>query len=129
MYGTFIMIKGLHHIGLYTTNMQKSLAFYTNAFGGVVTASFPMGGTGELIYMVEIAPGAVLELLPSDKKASEENGMWAHIAVLTDDIYTLHEKLLSMGATLKYDIAERDTMFHSFLYGAEGETIELYQMK
>ena len=122
-------ITGLHHIGLYVTDMPKSLSFYVDGLGGTVTRSFPYSKTGETIYMVELCPGAVVELLPKPPTGEASDGRWAHIALSTTDIHALFEKMCSVGATVKYEINEMEHMYNAFLFGPEGETIELMQEK
>ena len=124
-----MLVKGIHHIGLYVKNMEKSVAFYTETLGGKVIDTFPMGNTGKDINMVELTPGNIVELLPLLKDETSTNLPWAHIALLTDDIHALQEKILAGGGTADGEIKEKDSMFHSFFLGPEGESIELYQVK
>jgi len=123
---------GYHHIGLAVQDMDKSLAFYTEGLGGKVVDSFPMGDTGKLIYMVELAPGAVVELLPRGAYGEEQNARWAHIALASNDAKADYDAALQAGATSRTapNTVQRENMTrtNAFVFGLDGEIIEIFQV-
>lgn len=123
--------SGLHHIGLYVTDMKKSLSFYTEGLGGRVTFSFPMGDSGKEIFLVELAHGAVVELLPKGDRFAEENYPWAHIALATDDAVKAYRDALAAGAKSRHEpgrgTANGMEMVNAFVTGPDGEAIEFFQ--
>ena len=125
-------ITGYHHVGLRVSDMERSLKFYTEGLGGKVLESFPMASTGAMIYMVELAPGAVVELLPGGADDAEQNAKWAHICINTDDAEAAYEQALRAGATSRTapNKASRDkfTRINAFVIAPGGELIELYQI-
>ena len=124
--------SGLHHIGLYVRDMEKSLAFYTEGLGGHITLTFPMGDSGKIIALVELAPGAVIELLPKGERFAEENYPWAHIALATCDASRAYYDALQAGAESRHEPGHGATngmeMINAFVTGPDGEVIEFFQM-
>ncbi len=122
---------GFHHIGLYVSDMQRSLKFYTEALGGTITYSFPIGPDRE-IYMVELGPGAVVELIPHETGA--ENQPWAHIALWADDTRASFDRAVAHGATVRSEpregkLGESLEQIGAFVIGPDGEVIEFMQIK
>lgn len=118
------MFKGFHHIGLYVKDSARSLKFYEEGFGGKVTMSF--GPDDHKIYMVELAPGAVVELIPHDT-VEDANSPWAHIALHTDNCKADFDRAVAAGAKVKSEPAEHDWMTNAFVIGPDGESIEFFQ--
>lgn len=123
--------KGFHHIGLYVSDMERSLKFYQEALGGKVTYSFPTG-PDRRIYMVELGPGAVVELIQHE--TGTENQPWAHIALWAEDTRAAFEKALANGATVKSEphdgkLGDDLEMCGAFVYGPDGEVIEFFETK
>ena len=120
------MFKGYHHIGLYVQDMEKSLKFYQEGLGGKITMSF--GPEDHKIYMVELAPGAVVELIPHE--TSGANMPWAHIALWTDEIHAAFDRAVAAGAKIKSAPRDEDgPMNNAFIIGPDDESIEFFQTK
>ena len=128
-----MQLNGYHHIGLMVTDVARSLAFYRDGLGGIVTAQFPMGDTGKTIYLVDVGGGAVVELLPSGTKEPEANARFAHICFATDDCRAAHALALRAGARERS--APNDMVLgsmsvcNSFVLGPDGESMEFFQVK
>ena len=124
------MIKGYHHIGLYVSDTAHSLKFYTEALGGRVTMSF--GPDDHKIYMVELAPGATVELIPH--ATGSENQPWAHIALHTDNAREAFDRAVANGATVKSEprdgnLGGNAPMTNAFVFGPDGESIEFFEVE
>ena len=126
-------LKGYHHIGLFVKDISKSLAFYRDGMGGKVTFSFPMGDSGEIIYLVDIGGGAVVELIPKGYDQAETNARFAHICIATDDCRAAHALALKAGATERSAPNDGNlgtmSMCNSFVLGPDGESVEFFQEK
>lgn len=127
-----MVFTGFHHIGLAVSDMERSLAFYREGLGGKVVDSFPMASTGETIYMVELAPGTVIELLPGGKADAEQSPRWKHIALATDDAQAAFDVLVQAGARVRsaLNTVEREKHIRSnaFVFGPDDEIIEIFQV-
>jgi len=124
-------ITGYHHIGLYTQDAQRSLRFY-EALGGKPVLTFTIGGN-RTITMVEMAPGAVVEIIPAGKEEAEQNARWGHIALATDDCRAAYAAALEAGAKERTPPQEGSlggvmNKINAFVYGPDGEAIEFFQV-
>ena len=125
--------NGFHHIGLYALDLEKSLKFYTEGLGGIVTFSFPMGDSGKTIYLVDLGGNAVVEIIPKGNGEAESNAHWAHIAVTTDDARAAYERALHAGALIRSEpqdvLLGTMAVCNAFVTGPDGEVIEFFQVK
>ncbi|MCL2497985.1 MAG: VOC family protein [Symbiobacteriaceae bacterium] len=126
------MFKGFHHIGLRVADMERSLQFYTDGLGGKLYDTFSSPSTGATINMVELAPGAVVELLPTGDSESESHPRWAHIALHAEDVQAAYDMALQAGATPRTPPRESDLgdrSFHvAFVFGPDQELIEFFKV-
>ena len=127
------MFQGYHHIGLAVPNTARSLSFY-EAIGGREVYRFPIGD--QFAYLVDLGGGAVIEILPFGQGGEEKEARFAHIALNCKDVYAAYDLLLKAGATVKSEIREGALMgeppmpmTNCFLYGPDGEQIELFHVK
>ena len=125
--------NGYHHIGLRVSDLEKSLNFYTEGLGGIITFSFPMGDTGKTIYLVDLGGNSIVELIPRGNGKDEENAHWAHIALATDDTRAAYEIAIKVGATSQNEPADillgTMAVCNAFVTGPDGEVIEFFQVK
>ena len=127
------MFQGYHHIGLAVPDTDRSLAFY-EAIGGKEIYRFPIGPNNA--YLVDLGGGAILEILPFGRGGEEKEARFAHIALNCDDVPAAFELLLKAGATVRSEIREGALMgeppmpmVNAFLFGPDGEQIELFHVK
>ena len=124
--------NGFHHIGLLVTDAEKSRDFYTQGLGGKVIFSFPMSGTDQTIYLVDMGGNAVLEIIPKGTKDEETNARWAHVALCTDDPKAAYEAAIKAGAESRMEPKEvkLGTMeaYLSFVYGPDREVVEFFKV-
>jgi len=125
-------INGYHHIGLFVKDAEKSLEFYKK-MGGEVTFSFPMGGSGDIIYLVDVGGHAVVEIIPRGVEEDESNARFAHIAFETDDAAAAYELALKAGATSRSEpnngALGTMNVCTAFVYGPDKEVIEFFQVR
>ena len=127
-------IEGYHHIGLFTTNAERSLKFYTEGLGGKMTFSFPISGEPDkLIYLVDIGGGAVVEIVPRGEEKAEERARFAHICLLTDDVQAAFDAALKAGAAVRSEPADIQlgtmSATNAFVYGPDGEVVEFFKVR
>ncbi len=95
------MIKGLSHIAIWVTDMDRSLDFYMRLPG--VKEQFRLtkeDGSVWLLYL-KVAPGQFIELFPRADGPYEcaANAGYAHFCLEVDDIQALHKALVDAGLT------------------------------
>ena len=124
-------IDGIHHVGLYVKDGEKSLAFYEK-LGGKVVHSFPMGDSGKTIYLVDLGNNAVVEIIPRGNGEDETNAHWAHLALRTDDARGYYDLALKSGALPHIEPKDVNlgTMAATiaFVLGPDKEIVEFFQV-
>ena len=128
-----MQINGYHHIGLFVTDAELSLKFYTDGLGGKETFSFPFpADASKKIYLVDVGGGAVIEIVPRGEESPEERARWAHVCFLTDDVRAASDKAIAAGAAVRSEPADvkLGTMnaTNAFVYGPDGEVIEFFKV-
>lgn len=120
-------MKGLAHIGIYTSNPKECADFYVEHLG---FHSYHMEQRENfVIYFVE-NQGCIIEFV--EKEGYQGNGALHHIALEVQGIDALAEELSQKGILPKdYTIKKLEPFFASsaknlFFTGPAGETIELF---
>lgn len=104
----------LDHVSLRTSDLARSLAFYTDLLGIPVRARGVLdgGGSEELTDQTKIpfadldlGDGQTLELLQlaTDEDAEPSDRPWPgrmHVSFVTDDVSAAHAALIAAGATV-----------------------------
>jgi catechol 2,3-dioxygenase-like lactoylglutathione lyase family enzyme len=99
-----LKIIGTSHMQLNTSDVEKSRAFYEAAFNGIMLSPV-LNKDNKTIkgYLVQIAPGAVLEIQPprfgksGDVRCEENSSAWKAIAIETDDIEAACRQIEAAG--------------------------------
>lgn len=132
-------IAGLHHIGVYTDDMEASLAFYLDVLGfEKLFVVDDTANSGEIIGMVAKG-GLRIELVkpegPHCGAAQAAMASRNHIALACRDVASCHQKLLERGISCEtgapqfvsgFGIPPTDISI-LFFRGPSGELIELYE--
>ena len=144
------MIVGIHHTALSTSNLDRLIAFYREAFGFEVEFDFPWDESNEafrLTHAVEQTAGRVVMLahgehrlevfeyrlpLPRadiDRRMNADLGI-SHFCVQVRDIEKEIERLRAMGMEFQSELVEQ-TPEISNCYGRDpdGNLIELIEYK
>ena len=124
-------VKAVHHIGVITADMGRSLRFYLGALGGEIVHSFEIpNGT---INMVSLGD-AVVELVPMAAlpAAGAPTAGLAHFALTVDDTRAMYETAIAAGARpgmmtpIELPLGTRKAVI-AYVLGPDSETIEFYQ--
>ncbi len=126
-------VVGLHHIGVFTADMNKSIAFYETI--GFEAYYRNMRPNGTEIAFVR-AGSCIVELIaPKDGAgvAERKEGIVAHIAIAVRDIERLMCRLADQGVAFDAatpgsmpDLFERGSK-NIFFTGPSGERLELFE--
>lgn len=121
--------KGLHHIAMNVTDIERSIGFYRDAFGFTQIRRW---GDATRAAMLDMGDGAILELFERPE-AVRLDGHLVHIALRSADVDADYARALGAGAgeiTAPKDVdipAERPFPVRiAFVKGPDGEPVELF---
>lgn len=128
------MLTGLHHIGVHTADIEKSIAFYEK-LGFETYYRKEMGPT--TIVFTRVGSCVVELIQPGDKDSVAQRGagLVDHIAIAVTDIDATVKDLQAKGIAFDADApSHSDGMFANgmaniFLTGPSGERLELFEEK
>jgi lactoylglutathione lyase len=127
-----MQFNGIHHLGLWVKDSQKSLDFYTK-LGAKTVHSFPMADKDATIHLVDLGNNAVIEIIPRGNGEEEKDAHWAHVAIRTDDSRAAYELAIKAGAASRMEPKDVNlgTMAATiaFVLGPDKEVIEFFQVK
>jgi lactoylglutathione lyase len=117
-------MANLNHIGIYVSDLEKSLKFYDEFFGFNVVHSFTSGEAE--ISMIDIG-GGLLELVQRPgSPTSPPEGNWSHIAIYDPNFDETVAKLENEGIT-KRIITIGDGARLCFFTDPDGHVIEIME--
>ena len=130
------MTKGLFHLFLSSTDVERTIKFYLDSFeGSRVAYQFEIDGNE--MCMLNLGNGIELEILKTDSPfPPEQNSRWGHIAIECSDLQGQFDRMVAAGARVKQPVfndvvlngREGDPKTYcagAFLYGPDDEIIEL----
>jgi lactoylglutathione lyase len=127
-----MQFNGIHHLGLWVKDSQKSLDFYTK-LGAKIVHSFPMADKDATIHLVDLGNNAVIEIIPRGNGEEEKDAHWAHIAFRTDDSRAAYDAAIKAGATSRAEPKDVNlgtvAATIAFVLGPDKEVIELFQVR
>jgi glyoxylase I family protein len=125
------IIKGMgfHHMALYVSDFDKSLAFYQKLGMKVYTA---WGQGDSRIALLDTGDGTMLEVFAKPGQDFAAEGRWQHLALHVENVEDALQKALAAGATLRMPVTVMDldaqprkiTIQIAFVYGPDGEVVE-----
>ena len=129
--------KGIHHVDLAVTEVERSLAFYLELLGPlgwIEDVRYPTyRGTEEVVYLRDEHTGAMLGLRPADGGTHSYYGVGIeHLAFeveTRDDVDAAHERCVNGGASIHFAPEEdRDVpgYYAVFVFDPDGMRIELF---
>jgi glyoxylase I family protein len=129
--------KGIHHVDLAVTDVERSLAFYLGLLaplGWVEEVRYPTyRGTEEVIYLKDPATGAMLGLRPADGGAHRYYDVGIeHLAFEVDsrqEVDAAHERCVASGARIHFPPEEDrdvDDYYALFVFDPDGMRIEIF---
>ena len=123
------MIKGVDHVALVTTDVERAATFYTGVLGLQEMARLETSHSGTLIF---VGVGeTTIELFGGGKvKASGEGNEvgFKHICLLVDDVDAEHARLKARGVAFDMEPATVESGLRiCFLRDPDGNRVELMQ--
>ena len=125
------IIKGMgfHHMALYVSDFDKSLAFYQKLGMKVYTA---WGQGDSRIALLDTGDGSMLEVFAKPGQEFASEGRWQHLALHVENVEDALQKALAAGAAPRMPVTVMDLDAHprkitiqsAFVYGPAGEVVE-----
>ena len=141
------MIKGIEHVGLSVTNLERSIAFYRDVIGFALTRIMecpPEMRLGDVVGL----PGCrariahlqsdmgMLELFeyqdprgrPVPRDRSQADAGFSHLGIASTDVRADYERLHSAGVRFLHEPIEfRPNVWIAYFQGPDGEVCEIRQ--
>ena len=137
--------KGLHHLDLAVTDVERSLAFYLDLLGPLgwgITRRYPTyRGTEEVVYLGAGDPQAAYDpggigIRPADGGAHQYYGVGVeHIAFevdTKDEVEEAYARAVASGATIHFPPEEDcdEPGYHAFfVFDPDGIRVEVFSWK
>ena len=120
------MVKGLSHVCVGVSNVEKSLDFYRDKLGFALAYDF-RGDTGQRIgCCMHLGGGRFLEFFRSDTKPTA-GPAHAHFCLLTDDVEATAATLRSRGLEVTPTKRGSDRSYNIWTADPDGNRIEFQQ--
>jgi len=119
-----IVICHIHHVHLFAADVNKSIEFYTQGFGGDVVADLGMAGVRNVF--IRIGKGRVH--LYDQPPKHPVRGNIHHFGIQTDDLEGLVEHLKAMGVPFQKGISDFGFWKYVMVPAPDDVLIELFQV-
>lgn len=114
----------VHHVHLFASDIEKSLAFYRDAFDGKIVLDENMAGARNVFMRVGTGRIHFYDQAPS----FSGRGSIHHFGIQTDDIHSVMEKLKAMNVPFTKGIADIGTWKYIMVPAPDNVLIELFQI-
>jgi catechol 2,3-dioxygenase-like lactoylglutathione lyase family enzyme len=114
----------LHHTHLFASDLNRSVQFYTDFFGGQVVLDLEMAGARNVF--LRIGQGR-LHFYDQPPK-HPVRGNIHHIGIMTDDLEVLVEKLRAGGVPLRKGITDYGFWKYIMVPAPDDVLLELFQV-
>ena len=119
------MVCHIHHVHIFASDIEKSIKFYQEFFGGKVILDAELAGARNVF--IKIGNGR-LHLYDQSPK-SPYKGSIHHFGIQTDNIEEVVRKLTSKGITLKKGITDLGFWKYVMVPAPDEILIELFQVE
>jgi catechol 2,3-dioxygenase-like lactoylglutathione lyase family enzyme len=114
----------VHHVHLFAADVNKSIQFYTQGFGGEVAADLEMAGARNIF--IRIGNGRVH--LYAQPPKHPLRGNIHHFGIQTDDLEGMVEHLKAMGVPFQKEISDFGFWKYIMVPAPDDVLIELFQV-
>ncbi len=127
-------IKGLHHVSITVKDFDATVDLYTQGFGFKKEVAWARG-SDERAIMLNMGDGAFLEVFSGRTDTHQSDGIFAHIALSSDDCDADFQRALAAGAGVETEPMNVSLPSNppipvriAFCKGFDGELIEFFQV-
>ena len=114
----------VHHVHLFASNVEESIAFYREVFGGEVALDMELAGARNVF--IAVGTGRI-HLYDQPPKDSGRGGIH-HFGIQTNDIEGVIQRLKDRGVSLKKDITDFGVWKYIMVPAPDNVLIELFQV-
>ena len=126
-------IQGLHHVSITVKDFDATVALYTQGFGFKQGVAWGRGESDRAV-MLDMGDGAFLEVFSGRSEAPSSDGIFAHIALASDDCDADFQRAVAAGAGVQTEPMNVSLpgdppipIRIAFVKGLDGEVIEFFQ--
>ena len=114
----------VHHVHLFASNVDESISFYRDIFGGEVALDMELAGARNVF--ISVGRGRI-HLYDQPPKDSGRGGIH-HFGIQTDDIDEVIRRLTDRGVTLRKGVTDFGFWKYIMVPAPDGVLIELFQV-
>lgn len=114
----------VHHVHLFASNLEKSLDFYKEAFGGKIILDEDMAGARNIFMRIGTGRIHFYDQAPQ----YPVRGNIHHFGIQTDDIESVVKKLKAMGVPFAKEIVDLGSWKYIMVPSPDNVLIELFQV-
>lgn len=118
------MYNHIHHVHIFAENLDKSIEFYKQGFGGKVVLDMNVAGARNVF--MKIGNGRLHFYDQPPKHALR--GSIHHFGIQTDNLDEGHKKLVSMGVSFNKGITELGYMKYIMVPAPDAILIEYFEV-
>lgn len=118
------MVCHLHHAHIFASDIDRSIRFYEDFFGGEVVLDMPLAGARNVF--IRIGTGR-LHLYDQPPK-NRSRGSIHHIGIQTDEIETVVAKLIAEGISHRKGITDLGLWKYVVVPAPDDVLIELFEL-
>jgi len=118
------MLHHVHHVHLFASNLEKSLAFYKNFFGGEIILDMEIAGARNIF--MKVGTGKIHFYDQSPKNAGA--GSIHHFGIQTDDLARDYQRMKAEGVAFNKEIVDLGYMKYIMVPAPDDVLIELFEV-
>ncbi len=118
--------KGLHHVAIFTRDMEKSLRFYSEVLGFRVTERFYDEGEKAEIAFLDVG-NTLLEIIAPSSGEGWSHSPSFHIALQVEDVDRTFAELQAKGVPVILPLTETHGFRYAYFTGPMQEILEIVE--
>ena len=118
------MAEHLHHVHLFTEDIDKTIAWWRDMLGGKVAFDGDFGGARNVFMRV----GSGRLHLYDQKPRNTGNGAIHHVGIRTDDLATLEQRLRAAGVEFRSGIRDFGVWKYLMCPAPDDVLLELFEV-
>jgi catechol 2,3-dioxygenase-like lactoylglutathione lyase family enzyme len=114
----------VHHVHLFASDIEKSLAFYKNFFGGEIILDMEIAGARNVFMKVGFGRIHFYDQPPK----MTGTGSIHHFAIQTDDVERDYKRMKAEGVAFNKEVVDVGTMKYIMVPAPDKVLIELFEV-